>query len=106
MTTLGKRIAQAREMVGLNQSELAKAIGVTKASVSQWEAEQTKNLRINNLFEVARITGADIYWLAVGAPPPPHTKAMVQFAKLPPEFQRMVIDQITTLTDFAARKTA
>jgi len=99
--TLGKRIAAAREMAGLNPSELARAVGVTKAAVSQWEKDQTKNLKLENLFEVSRITGCDIYWLGTDSPPPAHAKAMAKFARLPSDFQKSVLDQIESLYSLA-----
>lgn len=40
MTNIGKRIAIAREAKGLNQSELARALGVRPQSVQAWEASR------------------------------------------------------------------
>lgn len=40
MKTIGKRIAAAREAVGLNQSELARALSVKPQSVQAWEADK------------------------------------------------------------------
>lgn len=40
MSTIGKRIAAAREAVGLNQSELARLLGVKPQSVQAWEADK------------------------------------------------------------------
>lgn len=99
--TLGERIAAAREMAGMNQSELAKAIGVTRSAIQQWESDQTKNLKLSNLFAVARVTGADIYWLGTDSAPPPHAKAIAKFARLPTQLQASIIDQIDTLSEFA-----
>ena len=40
MRTIGKRIALAREALGLNQSELARELNVTPQSVQAWEADK------------------------------------------------------------------
>lgn len=42
MNTLGKRIAIAREKLGLNQSELARQIDVTPQAVQKWEMDNSK----------------------------------------------------------------
>ena len=99
--TLGERIAAAREMAGMNQAELAKAIGVTRSAIQQWESDQTKNLKLANLFAVSRVTGADIYWLGQDSEPPQHAKSLAKFARMPEELQRMIVEQIETLSQFA-----
>lgn len=66
---LGERIKHARTGAGLNQTELAKAAGVTKGSVSQWENGNTKNLRMENLFAVADATKFSAKWIALGKGP-------------------------------------
>lgn len=38
MSNIGKRIAQAREHAGMNQSELARALNVKPQAVQKWEA--------------------------------------------------------------------
>lgn len=100
--TLGERIAAAREMAGMNQSDLAREIGVTRSAIQQWESGQSKNLKLANLFAVARATGADIYWLGSDSPQPEHAKALSKFARLPPDLQRSIIEQIETLSKFAS----
>ncbi len=102
--TLGERIAAAREMAGLSRPELAKAIGVTRSAVAQWEQDQTKNLKLEHLFAVCRATGADIYWLGADSQPPPHAKSLAKFARLPDSLQSSIVDQIETLSQFAAAK--
>ena len=101
MATLGQRITSAREMAGMSQSELARAVGVSRSSVSQWENDQTKNLKLPNLFEIARVTGADIYWLGTDVAPPVHAKALAKFARLPIDFQKPILDQIESLYSLA-----
>lgn len=66
MSTLDQRITEARKGQGLSPSELAKAIGVTGAAVSRWENGQVKNLRMDHLFDIARLLKVNPEWLATG----------------------------------------
>ena len=52
MNTLGKRIAIAREKLGLNQSELARQIDVTPQAVQKWE------MAFNRYSDAARYTSS------------------------------------------------
>lgn len=64
--SIGARIAQHREAKGLNQSELARQLGVTPQSVQKWEsggAPRTKRLQ-----EIAAILGIQIVDLVGGNP--------------------------------------
>jgi transcriptional regulator with XRE-family HTH domain len=45
METMGQRITVLREARGLSIPELAKAIGVTRAAVWQWEQDMVKGIR-------------------------------------------------------------
>lgn len=59
MGTIGKRIAVARELAGLNQSELARALKVTPQSVQAWESD--KNVpRPKKLESLAGILGVSV----------------------------------------------
>lgn len=64
-TTLGQRIARARQHADMTQTSLGRAVGITRSGVSQWEGGQTEptpeNLRI-----IAMQTGANYEWLATG----------------------------------------
>lgn len=64
---LSERIAEAREAAGLSQAKLATKCGVSRASVSAWEAGRVKDLKNEHLFCVARITGYSAKWLATGS---------------------------------------
>lgn len=67
--TIGERIAYARTLLGLKQKELAIKVGVTAASVSQWENGDTKGLKPENLVAAAHALGVKTDWLAVGQEP-------------------------------------
>ena len=64
-TGLGARIAAAREQAGLSQTDLAKAFGLTRSSVSQWEGELTEPTPAN-LRAIAMRCRVDYDWLATG----------------------------------------
>ena len=52
-------IKEHRKLAGLTQSELAKAAGVSRPAVAQWESGKTKNLKMSHLFKVAKALNID-----------------------------------------------
>ena len=55
----GLAIAQRREEIGMTQDELAKAVGVSKTSISRWESGDISNMRrdrIQKLAEALRVS--------------------------------------------------
>lgn len=66
--TLGRRIIEARKMRGISQSELARAIGVSRPAVSQWESDKTEPTR-ERLLKIAAVTKVNALWLATGEGP-------------------------------------
>ncbi len=51
---LGLAIAMRREALGMSQIELAKAVGVSKASVSRWESGDISNMRRDRIYRLAK----------------------------------------------------
>lgn len=113
---LGNRIKKARG--GLSQDAVAKAVGVTRAAVSQWENGSTKDLKLSNIFKLARVLKKNAEWLGTGEGPEEPgaiafhaaepagkyhnlTEGAVKIArewmKLPPSRQKLVFDLIETL---------
>lgn len=64
--TLANRIKKAREAAKLTKSDLARACGVSPASVTQWENGETKTLEGSNLVKIATATGVEANWIATG----------------------------------------
>jgi len=64
--TLANRIKKAREAAKLTKSDLARACGVSPASVTQWENGETKTLEGTNLVKIATATGVEANWIATG----------------------------------------
>ncbi len=73
MTTTSSRIAAAREAQGLNQSELARKLGVSPQSVQAWESGRTapRNPRIKHLSEVLGVSVA--YLMGESGPTESHS---------------------------------
>lgn len=66
---MSDRIKSARIASGLSQESLGRQVGVTKGAVSQWESGNTKNLRLDNLFNIENATGFCAKWIAIGEGP-------------------------------------
>lgn len=64
-TELGARIATARELKGLNQSDLARALGVASQAVWRWEQGRVTP-GAARLVEIADVTGVTLDWLLRG----------------------------------------
>lgn len=66
METMGDRIRQLRKARNMTQEEFAKAVGVTKSAVSQWEDGSTKNLKLDTFLRVLDTLGTDAEFLIFG----------------------------------------
>lgn len=65
-TTLAERIADRRGELGISQTDLAHAAGVTLAAVMQWESGQIKSLKGSNLIALADALNVLPRWLESG----------------------------------------
>lgn len=63
--TIGQRIAEARALAGLNQSQLAKRLGLRPQSIQQWELDKTTP-RPKRLDEIAKVLSVSPEWLLFG----------------------------------------
>ena len=63
--TLGQRIKQRRKQIGLSQSDLSKAAGVSDSSVSLWESDNTAP-RGANLHKLATALQCSPTWILFG----------------------------------------
>ena len=70
--SIANRLKQSRIKMGLSQGALARAIGISRSAVSQWEAEDegmaTPLTRPNadNLLRCAAVLRVDVNWLQLG----------------------------------------
>ena len=62
MDTLAMRIRRARARAGMTQIVFARALGVTRSAVVQWEHAQTTPT-LENLRKIADLTSVDTQWL-------------------------------------------
>lgn len=65
---LSRRIKHFREKMGISQAELGRRIGVSRASVSQYEAGKVQNLGMTKLVTLAKALQCDAEELATGSP--------------------------------------
>jgi transcriptional regulator with XRE-family HTH domain len=63
---LSERILFARRRAGLSQAGLAKALGVQRSAVSNWESPGAGRPATDNLIAIARATAVSLEWLATG----------------------------------------
>ena len=63
LSTVGGRIRAARLAKGLTQEQLAKAVGVSKGAISQWEANTIERLNAPNLLRLASRLEVSARWL-------------------------------------------
>lgn len=68
--TTAKRITEAREAAGLSKSELARAIGVSPATITQWESGETKKYDADNIRKAARAVKRSVSYLLTGRESP------------------------------------
>lgn len=61
-----ERIAKAIAASGLKKGEIAAYCGVAPSAVTQWISGESKGLKPENLFALAKVTGFSAQWLAIG----------------------------------------
>lgn len=81
-----QRISIRRKELGLNQSDLARAVGVSRASVSQWEKGET-SIKGENLLPLAKALKCDPNWLLTGQGSPVPTPNELSNIEKGPELQ-------------------
>lgn len=64
--TLGERIRQARLELKLTQEQLGSAAGISGSAITQIETGDTKTVKPENLFKIARKLGKSAEWLVTG----------------------------------------
>lgn len=63
--TFGDRVAGAREHAGMSQAQLARRLGVKKATLQAWEDDLSEP-RANKLSMMAGLLNVSIVWLLTG----------------------------------------
>ena len=65
VATFGDRISGAREAAGMSQSELARRLGIAKATLAAWEDDRS-DPRANRLAMLAGMLNVSVSWLLTG----------------------------------------
>lgn len=104
---IGHRIARARIQSGLTQTELAKAVGVTRGLVGQWESHKKKPGR-ENLDKIAKATLVSIASLlsddanpdqGVYVSDPDALKMLRAFGRMSPRQRKNAVDLFDVAAD-------
>jgi transcriptional regulator with XRE-family HTH domain len=69
MTRTAKRLKELRGKAGLNQSQLAKSVDVTRAAASRWEQGDIDSILARNAIRVAGTLGTSVEYLFTGKEP-------------------------------------
>jgi transcriptional regulator with XRE-family HTH domain len=69
--TMGERVRARRLELGINQAECAKAIGITRAGLSQLEENKTHSLNSDAFARLLVLLKADHVYLVWGRKTPP-----------------------------------
>ena len=65
---LGERIREMRLQREWSQTDLGQRVGVTKATVSQWERGQIKDIRLRTVLKLVQVLGTTLQYLVNGPP--------------------------------------
>jgi len=63
--TFGDRVAAAREAAGMSQAQLARRLGIKKATLTAWEQDLSEP-RANKLTMLAGVVNVSMSWLLTG----------------------------------------
>jgi transcriptional regulator with XRE-family HTH domain len=100
--TIGERIAAARMKAGLSQQDVAKALGVGRSAVNQWESDTTKP-SITRRAQLAVLLNMRLPDLIPGMPVDEITEAIAQIVRgVPPSKQAslvIMLEQAARLVD-------
>ncbi len=66
MTMIARRLKKLRGSAGLNQSQLARSVGVTRAAASRWEQGDIDSILAKNAIRVAHTLGTSVEYLFTG----------------------------------------
>ena len=69
MTRAANRLKKLRSKAGLNQSQLARSVEVTRAAASRWEQGDIDSILARNAIRVADALGTSVEYLFTGKEP-------------------------------------
>ncbi len=65
---MGERIREMRLQREWSQLQLSKRLGVSKATVSQWESGQIKNIKLPTALKLVAVLNTTLQYLVYGPP--------------------------------------
>ena len=69
MTSAARRLKRLRSKAGLNQSQLARSVNVTRAAASRWEQGDIDSILARNAIRVADTLDTSVEYLFTGKQP-------------------------------------
>ena len=69
MTSAARRLKKLRSKAGLNQSQLARSVNVTRAAASRWEQGDIDSILARNAIRVADTLNTSVEYLFTGKQP-------------------------------------
>ena len=69
MTSAARRLKKLRSKAGLNQSQLARSVNVTRAAASRWEQGNIDSILARNAIRVADTLDTSVEYLFTGKQP-------------------------------------
>ena len=98
--SIAERVTFARETLGVDKTQLAKLIGLSKQAISAIESGATKSPQPENLLAIADATGFELRWLISEEGPPTKKEAAMDrldISKLSPANQAALRAFVDTL---------
>lgn len=66
MKKLNERITYARTKAGFSKAYIARSVGVSSPTVTDWESGKIKTIEAGNLLKLAQVLNVDPEWLQTG----------------------------------------
>jgi len=121
---LAERLRKARRVAGMSQQELARALGVTRSAVSNWESVNPAHPASANMALLANALQVSFEWIATGrgemrppraahaAPAPeallvvdcPHERDLLSAYRHAPVRVKAILQEIASLHSAPARR--
>ena len=99
---VARRLADVRKKKGMNQFELAKAMGCTQGLISKYEAGQA-NIQLNTLMDICDVLGCSLDYLLgrdVVYDTSLRGRALKALEILPEHIQRMLVTMLEAAANF------
>lgn len=101
---LGERIRQLREANGWSQGFLARKIGVSRPTVTQWESGDTKNIKHKNLLALCKALDISLETLLTGKSQSQVAEEPQRYGEQMTEEERVLLEKFRALNNGDRRK--